>query len=184
MHESDCRLLLPVEDEAKVRFHNKPPPPNSLINPLISSLLLSFCLMTNYPLHHKTSTYLHTDVPVLLQVLVSLSPSLLYLLVSFRPVLYEIYCAPLLSADAAVIEKHTLLRPLSLSPSLTLIGCLLEVTSPFFSACLPPSSSVPSLALSSPQSLWILTIPLLDNPPFFALPSSIYCLCSPLPSCS
>lgn len=35
-------LLLPVHDEAKVRFHNKPPSPNSLINPLTSSLPLFF----------------------------------------------------------------------------------------------------------------------------------------------
>lgn len=42
--------------------------------------------------------------------------SLPYLLVPFLPLLYEIDCAPLLSADAAVIEKHTLLRPFS--PSL------------------------------------------------------------------
>ena len=35
-------LLLPVHDEAKVWFHNKPPSPNILINPLTSSLLLFF----------------------------------------------------------------------------------------------------------------------------------------------
>lgn len=93
-------------------------------------------------------------------------PSLPYLLVPFLSLLCEIDCAPLLSADAAVIEKHTLLRPLSLSPSLTLIGCLLEVTSPFFSACLPPPLFPPSLSLSSPQSQRILTIPLLYPPPF------------------
>lgn len=31
------RHLLLLEDEAKVRFHNKPPPPNGLINPLTTA---------------------------------------------------------------------------------------------------------------------------------------------------
>lgn len=79
--------------------------------------------------------------------------SLPYLLVSFLPLFCKIDCAPLLSADAAVIEKHTLLQLCFLPPSLTLIGCPLEVTSPLF-LCLPlllaplfPPSPSPHLSL-------------------------------------
>lgn len=82
----------------------------------------------------------------------SLSPSVClfraYLITSFLPRLCEIDCAPLPSADAAVIEKHTLLwpraLPLSLSPSLTPIGWLIEVTSPYH----PPSLSLPLCLLT------------------------------------
>lgn len=81
-----------------------------------------------------------------------------YLLASFLPRLCEIDCAPLPSADAAVIEKHTLLRPralpLSLSPSLTPIGWLIEVTSPYFSAWHPPSLSLSSCSVDSGHSFF------------------------------
>lgn len=103
---------------------------------------------------------------------------------------------PRLCADAAVIEKkhthtHTLLRPRShslslsrspLSASLTLIGCLLEVTSPLFFACLFPSSSSSSAPSLSPRSQRILTIPLLYTPTTTTtFLSSICCLCPPPP---
>lgn len=113
----------------------------------------------------------------------SLSVCLLrpYLLASFLPRLCEIDCAPLPSADAAVIEKHTLLRPralpLSLSPSLPPIGWLIEVTSPFFSACLPPSPSLSCSHSLSPHAQCILPIPL----SFFLAP--ILNFLPPLMSC-
>lgn len=160
-------------------FHNKPPPLNSLINPLTSSHLLSYRWMTNCSSHHKK--ILLPPQWCSFPPGYSLRPfphSLPYLLGSFLP-LWNWLC-PLLSADAAVIEKHTLLRPSSLSLSLpdshwlpirgdiTLLFCL----PPTLLLCSLPHSVdsdhycnlpyLPSCPLSIPSVLFVLPVYCVD----------------------
>lgn len=142
-----------------MQFHNKPPPPNSLINPLTALLL--FNDKPSMSSQKDPLTFTET-FPSTGNSVSPFPPSLPYLLVPFLPLLYESGCAPLFPADAAVIEKHTLLRPLSLSlPDSHWLPVRGDIT---LLVCLPPSlllCTLPlSLSLSSPHSLWILTIPL------------------------
>lgn len=146
----------PAWDEPKVRFWSKPPPPSSLINPLTSTLLLSLRVMTNCPPYQKKMLLPAEWCSS------ALSSRLFLIYLSFLSLLYENDRAPFLCWCCSDRKTHPPSASLSHSPSLTLIGCLLEVTSPFL-FCLPPSllllCSLPSL--SSPHSLWILAIPLL-----------------------
>lgn len=136
----------PAWDEPKVRFWNKPPPPSSLINPLTSTLLLSLHVMTNCPPRHKKMLLPAEWCSLALSARPFRPLFLIYLCLFFLFSMKMI--VPLSSADAAVIEKHTLLRPLSLSLSLPDSHWLPvrgDITLPFLPACLPPSSSsVPS----------------------------------------
>lgn len=83
---------------------------------------------------HSTNSWRACSPTLSLSVSVCLSVLFLSARVSFLPRLCEIDCAPLPSADAAVRNPPSFGRTRSLSPSLTPIGCLVEVTSPFFSA--------------------------------------------------
>lgn len=130
----------------------------SLINMLTSSSAqgVSFLLLPSAAtLFHSSNSWRSSFSTLSLSLVCLFLP---YLLASFLPRLCEIDCAPLPSADAAVIEKHTLLRPralpLSLSPSLAPIGWLIEVTSPYFSAWHPPSLSLSSCSVDSGHSFF------------------------------
>lgn len=181
-----------TEDEAKVRCHNKLPPPNNLIRPII-------------PVHRRSvSIKWQSAASRLKKILlppewcsskpaapgVSFSSLSSWSICVFSSSFLWNWLCPLysplsLSADAAVIEKHTLLWPRSLPPlpdshwlpvrgDITLLLCLpASLSPPPFPPCLPLS-----LSLSSPQFLWILTIPLLCFssilPPVPYAPISLY----------
>lgn len=142
-------------------------------SPALSVKWQTACLVT------KTPSYLRGDAPVLMHLLESFSPlsSLSTCVFSFSSLWNWLWPSSLCWC-CSDRKTHPPSAALSLTHSLTLIGCLLEVTSPFFSACLPPSSSVPSLSLSLslPHSQRTLAIPLLYPP----LPV-LYFLCPLLP---
>ncbi len=183
---NQTRLLLPVEDEAKVRFHNKPPPPKSLINPLTSSLLLSFCLMTNYPFHHKNiHVPSHWCSCPLASPCVPFPLSSLSTCVFSSCSLWNLLCPSPLCWCCSDRKTHPPPAALSLSlpdshwlpvrGDITLLLCLPAS----LLLCSLPRSLFTSVSVDSDHSF-------IGQPPlhFFALLSSIYCLCSPLPSCS
>lgn len=158
----------PAWDEPKVRFWNKPPPPSSLINPLTSTLLLSLHVMTNCPPRHKKMLLPAEWCSLALSACPFRPLFLIYLCLFFLFSMKMI--VPLSSADAAVIEKHTLLRPLSLSLSLPDSHWLPvrgDITLPFLPASLPPPPLFPPITL--------LTSLLVDSGHSFIVP-----LCPPL----
>lgn len=180
-------LLLPVHDEAKVRFHNKPPSPNSLINPLTSSLPLFFLsndkLSISSQEHPLTFTVMSLSSGNSLRPLFTSLSSLSTCAFSSSSSLWNWLCPSPLCWCCSDRKTHPPPAALSLSlPDSHWLPVRGDITLLLYPpASLPPSSSVPSLALSSPHSLWILTIPLLYPPFFLLLPS---CTLSPLPSSS
>lgn len=121
-----------------------------LINLLTSSLLLSFCWIT------KTFSYLHNDAPLLWNSWCPFpSSSLSTCAFSSFSLWNWLHPSPLCWC-CSDRKTHPPLATLALSPSLTLIGCLVKVTSLFFPACpLPLPLLPPSLSLSlSLRGFW------------------------------
>lgn len=178
-------LLPPVHDEAKVRFHNKPPSPNSLINPLTSSLPLFFLsndkLSISSQEHPLTFTVMSLSSGNSLRPLFTSLSSLSTCAFSSSSSLWNWLCPSPLCWCCSDRKTHPPPAALSLSlPDSHWLPVRGDITLLLYPpASLPPSSSVPSLALSSPHSLWILTIPLL-YPPVLPPPSFLYSIASAL----
>lgn len=150
---------------------------------LIHSPVLLWSLITKWQIARlviKRSFYLHGDAPFLWQLLASFCP-LASLSVPFLP-LWNWLCTSPLCWCCSDRKTHPPSAALALSPSLTLIGCLVEVTSPFFSACLPashpPPVFPPSLCVFWPQLLTCFPPPscLLPIPPSSAEHNTSYTL--------
>lgn len=121
-------------------------------------LLLPFAAM----LFHASNSWGSFSSTLSLSLSLSVCLFRAYLITSFLPRLCEIDCAPLPSADAAVIEKHTLLWPRALPLSLPDSYWLADRGDITLSPSLPFSHSLP------PHAPWIRTIPFLPHPQLLA----------------